>query len=134
MARAGQQGNEKVGHVPKATSVGLDAGNFLRNGAVKVLPVRKVIQPAVEGSSGRRDVYVGQGHYTHRQPTTNWATPGVEGQHGTREDCLIYYGNHFRGSGLTREAWELRGHNLWCSYLRAEPCVVDELIAAVYEE
>ena len=60
--------------------------------------------------------------------------PFVEGQHGTREDCLIYYGNHFRGSGLTREAWELRGHNLWCSYLRAEPCVVDELIAAVYEE
>ena len=47
---------------------------------------------------------------------------------------MIYYGNHLRESGLIREAWELRGHNLWCDCPRAEPCVADVLIAAVYEE
>ena len=120
--------------IPMALSIGLNIGKFVAGKAADILPVRKVMQPTTKGDLGERNLYVGQGHYTHRQPTSKWATPFWDGQHGTKEECLIKYGEHLRESGLIDEVWKLRGHSLWCDCPYSEPCVADILIAAVYED
>ena len=111
-------------------SLGLDIGSFIASEVADALPKRKVIQPTMHGCLGNEDIYVGQGHHTHRPPTSKWATPFLEGQHGTKEECLIQYGAHLTKSGLIAEVWELRNHNRPYSV----PCVADMLIAAVYGE
>ena len=88
----------------------------------------------MKGRLGDKDLYVGQGLHTHRQATGKWASPFREGQHGTRDECLILYGDHLRKSDLLNDVRELRGLNLWCDCPYSVPCVADLLIAAVYED
>ena len=120
--------------IPMALAIGLNIGSFVSQKALEALPTRKVIQPTMKEPMGTEDFYVGQGNHQHRQPTGKWASPFLEGQDGTKEECLIQYGNHLRYSGLVDEVWELKGKRLWCDCPYTEACVADILIAAVYEE
>ena len=120
--------------IPMALSLGLDIGSFVSQKAFESLPTRKVMLPTMKEPMGTADLYVGQGTHQHRQPTGKWASPFLEGQDGTKEECLIQYGNHLRYSGLVDKVWELEGKRLWCDCPYTEPCVADILIAAVYEE
>ena len=120
--------------IPMALSLGLNIGNYVAQELCDALPIRKVILPTMKDAMGADDIYVGQGNHQHRQPIGKWASPFLEGQDGTREECLIQYGNHLRYSGLVKDVWKLRGKRLWCDCPYAEPCVADIIIAAVYEE
>ena len=57
--------------IPMALALGVNIGEFLQNGAAAVLPIRKVMGK-VNMPPEYQHIYVGQGHYTHRQPTTKW--------------------------------------------------------------
>ena len=125
--------------VPMAMSLSLDTTSFVPNKAARVLPRRMVIHPRQQFVQRKEngDVYVGkctENTSGKWRPTIKWATPFLEGQHGTKEECLILYGWHLRTSGLISEVWELRSLDLWCECPYSVPCVADVLIAAVYEE
>ena len=77
---------------------------------------------------------MGQGRHTHKQPKSKWSSPFLEGQHGTKDECLVQYGDYLRKSGLLKAISYLRGCTLWCDCEQSTPCEADWLIAAVYGE
>ena len=80
------------------------------------------------------EVYVGQGHHSHRLKRTKWASPFVAGQHGSVTDCMVLYVGHLHKTGLIQQISELQGMRL-LSDCRAEvPCVAHVLMAECLSE
>ena len=76
----------------------------------------------------------GQGHHSHRQRRTKWASPFVTGQHGAPTEWLVRYANHVHNKGLVKDVGELLGKMLLSDCHTEVSGGVDVLIAECYEK
>ena len=77
--------------VPTAMVAGMDIIDFVHREVRIILPNHQVMTTAKTTKLRRDELYVGAGHNTHTQPASKWANPFIEDQHGTAEECMIYY-------------------------------------------
>ena len=119
--------------VPMALAIGLDVSSSLPTELAAQLPVRAVMWTQKGKVCQPHEIYVGQGHHSHRQKRTKWASPFIAGQHGTPTECLVLYANHLHEGGLVKDIDELLGKTLLCDCRTEVPCVADVLIAECYE-
>ena len=75
------------------------------------------------------EIYVGQGDYRHRLPTTKWASPFLVGHHGTAEECTLLYIDWLHKTGLAADTQTLMGKVLLCDIPLGEVSTADVLIA-----
>ena len=76
-------------------------------------------------------VYVGQGHHSHRLPVTKWTCPFVAGQHGSHEECMLWYIQHVH-TELESRLPELYSKTLVCDCPMGQSCEADVLISACF--
>jgi len=118
--------------IPTALAVGLDIGQFTKKEARGIIPSRHRFERGRERGLEADEVYVGQGHHSHKQRASKWASPFVASQDGTAEECLIWYADHVGSSRLASEVGELAGKKLLSDTPEGMPCTADVLIAMVY--
>ncbi len=84
---------------------------------------------------GKDNIYAGHGHYTHRHPTSKWASPYLDGQHGTQEECLVLYGTATTSESLVCLLKRGSSESTTSGAITPiqEPCVAYIPIAAVDE-
>jgi len=120
--------------LPMGMVLGLDLKTVGAVSKDQTIPRREQITGAYFGQLHQDEIYVGAGHHSHKQKCTKWASPFIEGQHGTAKECKLLYVNHLHESGLLIDIMELADKKLLCECEQEEQCIADILIAEVYSK
>ena len=77
-------------------------------------------------------IYVGQGHHSHRLPTTCWKSPFVAGHDCAPDEVMPLYIDHIKRN-FDQELHSLLGKTLVCDCAEDELCEADVLAGLVFE-
>ena len=91
--------------------------------------VREMIH---EGKLPAGAIYVGQGHHSHRLPTTCWKCPFVAGHDCSPDEVMPLYIDHIKRN-FDQELHSLMGKTLVCDCAEEELCEADVLAGLVFE-
>ena len=85
-----------------------------------------------EGQLPAGAIYVGQGHHSHRLPTTCWKSPFVAGHDCAPDEVMPLYIDHIKRN-FGQELHSLLGKTLVCDCAEDELCEADVLAGLVFE-
>ena len=85
-----------------------------------------------EGQLPEGAIYVGQGHHSHRLPTTCWKPPFVAGHDCAPDEVMPLYIDHIKRN-FYQDLHSLLGKTLVCDCAEEELCEADVLAGLVFE-
>ena len=115
---------------PLAILLGLEPPNPQERARI---PSRGRVQDLLhDGRLPAGAIYVGQGHHSHRLPTTCWKSPFVAGHDCAPDEVMPLYIDHIKRN-FEQELHSLLGKTLVCDCAEGELCEADVLAGLVFE-